>query len=69
MALRFVCFSTSICDQRADESQTDVFDGAMVVSAMFTLNLFHPGVLLRELDKSKADFGKMEEYENQGSES
>ena len=69
MALRFVCFATPICDQRVDENQTDVFDGAMVVSAMFALNLFHPGVLLREPDKNKADFGKMEDYENQGSES
>ena len=69
MALRFVCFAIPICDQRVDENQTDVFDGAMVVSAMFALNLFHPGVLLREPDKNKADFGKMEDYEYQGSES
>jgi hypothetical protein len=26
----------------------DVLDGAMIVLAMYTLNIFHPGVLLRE---------------------
>jgi len=26
---------------------TDVFDGVMIVLAMFTLNLFHPGTYLR----------------------
>jgi hypothetical protein len=32
----------------ADRYITDVFDGAMIVLAMYTLNFFHPGVLLRE---------------------
>jgi hypothetical protein len=32
----------------ADTCTTDVFDGAMIVLAMYTLNFFHPGVLLRE---------------------
>jgi hypothetical protein len=27
---------------------TDVFDGTMIVLAMYTLNLFHPGIYLRE---------------------
>jgi hypothetical protein len=26
----------------------DVFDGTMIVLAMYTLNLFHPGIYLRE---------------------
>jgi hypothetical protein len=26
----------------------DVFDGSMIVLAMYTLNLFHPGIYLRE---------------------
>ena len=26
----------------------DVFDGAMIVLAMYTLNIFHPGIFLRE---------------------
>jgi len=26
----------------------DVFDGAMIVLAMYTLNIFHPGIYLRE---------------------
>ena len=28
----------------------DVFDGAMIVLAMYTLNLFHPGIYLRGED-------------------
>ena len=26
---------------------TDVFDGTMIVLAMYTLNIFHPGIYLR----------------------
>jgi len=26
----------------------DVFDGAMIVLAMYTLNIFHPGIFLRD---------------------
>ena len=36
---------------RDTESETDVFDGATVFLAIFTLNVFHPGVLLRGQDK------------------
>jgi hypothetical protein len=32
-----------------------VFDGAMIVLAMYTVNLFHPGVLLLGPDKLEAD--------------
>ena len=31
----------------------DVFDGTMIVLAMYTLNLFHPGIYLREDYPSK----------------
>lgn len=64
VALRFVCSATSICGQSTNDSQTDVFDGAMVASAMFTLNLFNPGLLLWGrwgLDKIGTDFGKVED--------
>ena len=31
----------------------DVFDGTMIVLAMYTLNLFHPGIYLRGEDPSQ----------------
>lgn len=31
---------------------SDVFDGVMITLAMFALNLFHPGVYLRDPDHS-----------------
>jgi len=43
----------------------DVFDGAMVVLAMFTLSLFHPGVLLPGPDKLEADTGEVREKDPQ----
>jgi len=33
----------------------NVFDGAMIVFAMYTLNIFHPGVLFLGPDKLEAD--------------
>jgi hypothetical protein len=33
------------------DNQAGAFDGGMIVLAMFTLSLFHPGVLLRGPDK------------------
>jgi hypothetical protein len=32
------------------DGHTDVFDGTMITLAMFTLNLFHPGIFLRNID-------------------
>jgi hypothetical protein len=40
---------------RDTESETDVFEGATVFLAIFTLNVFHPGVLLRGRDKLEPD--------------
>ena len=45
----------SVLSQRDTESETDVFDGATVFLAIFTLNVFHPGVLLRGQDKLEPD--------------
>jgi len=42
-----------------------VFDGAMIVLAMFTLSLFHPGVLLPGPDKLEADTGEVREKDPQ----
>ena len=33
----------------------------MIALAMFTLNLFHPGVLLRGPENIKSNFGKAED--------
>lgn len=38
-----------------------MFDGAMVVLAMLTLSLFHPGVLLPGPDKLEADTDEVRE--------
>jgi hypothetical protein len=43
-----------------------VFDGAMVVLAMFMLTLFHPGVLLPGPDKIEADTDEAREKGLQG---
>ena len=32
------------------DDHADVFDGTMITLAMFTLNLFHPGIFLRNID-------------------
>ena len=37
------------------ESKTDAFDGSTIFLAIFTLNVFHPGVLLRGQDKLEPD--------------
>ncbi len=37
---------TAITPLRADRLDPDVLDGAMIVLAMYTLNVFHPGFLL-----------------------
>lgn len=44
----------------------DVFDGAMVVLAIFTLNVCHPGVLLQGPDMLEAD---TDETKDRGSQS
>ena len=36
-------------------SNADSFDGAMIVLATFTLNILHPGVLLRGYDRVEAE--------------
>jgi hypothetical protein len=38
-----------------------VFDGTMVALAIFTLNLFHPGMLLRGPDILNTDIDEVEE--------
>jgi hypothetical protein len=44
-----------------------VFDGSMIVLAIFTLNLFHPGMLLRGPDILNTDINEVED--NQESQS
>jgi hypothetical protein len=41
-----------------------MFDGAMILLAMFVLNLLHPGVLLRGPDKLEADIDDSEDVKN-----
>ena len=41
-----------------------MFDGAMVALAMFVLNLFHPGVLLRGPDKLEGIEADMDEVKD-----
>jgi len=43
-----------------------VFDGTMVLLAMFTLNVCHPGVLLRGRDELEADTDEMKDWGPQG---
>ena len=38
-----------------------MFDGAMVLLAMFVLSLFHPGVLLRGPNKLEADVDEVKD--------
>ena len=48
---------------RDTQSETDVFDGATVFLALFMLNVFHPGVLLRGQDKLEPDILKVSSQE------
>jgi hypothetical protein len=52
---------------RNTDNQTGVFDGGIVVLAMFTLSLFHPGMLLRGPDELKAVNKKVRYWESQSS--
>jgi len=56
-----------VLEHRNTEGKTDAFDGGTVTLAIFTLNVFHPGVLLRGEDKLEPDFSKVstEELESE----
>jgi len=52
-----------VLGHRDTDGETDAFDGATVALAIFTLNVFHPGVLLRGQDKLEPNFSKVSSQE------
>lgn len=42
------------------DNYTDVLDGAMITLAMYTLNIFHPGILLRSPNIIRSEFDDSE---------
>ena len=63
MALRSVCIRVLYYGNA--DGQIGAFDSGMVVLAMLTLSLFHPGVLLRGPDDLKALNKKVRYKESQ----
>ena len=47
---------------------SDVFDGAMITLAMLTLNIFHPGRLLKTLSDDDITLTERLQYRPKGSE-
>ena len=50
VGLQCVVFFLAFFSETYSGDYADVFDGTMIVLAMYTLNLFHPGIYLRGED-------------------
>lgn len=53
--------------KRSNFSPLDVLDGAMIVLAIYTLNFFHPGFLLRETPTERTAYYPMASRSNNAS--